>query len=84
VLAYGDPTHKHALSVLAIRSFAEPLFPHYAQASFRLVHVTLDFWDPLRWLFVARLANRFPGAYETLFAFRFPAMNIRAELEVLK
>ena len=34
--------------------------------------------------FVARLANRFQGPYESLFAFRYPAMNIRAELEVLK
>jgi SAM-dependent methyltransferase len=84
VLAYGDPTHRHVFSVLAIRSFAEPLFAHYTDVRFRLVHVTLDFWDPLRWLFVDRLANRWPGAYETLFAFRWPAMNIRAELEVLK
>lgn len=84
VLAYGDSTHRHVFSVLAIKSFAEPLFEHYTDARFRLVHVTLDFWDPLRWIFVDRLANRFQGVYETLFAFRWPAMNIRAELEVLK
>ena len=84
VLAYSDVTHRHALSVLAIKSFAEPLFAHYTDVRFRLVHVTLDFWDPLRWIFVDRLANRFQGPYEALFAFRFPAMNIRAELEVVK
>jgi SAM-dependent methyltransferase len=83
-LAYGDPTHRHVLSAFAIRSFAEPLFGHYPKASFRIIHVTLDFWDPLRWLQIHRLANRFQGAYEALFAYRFPAMNIRAELEVLK
>lgn len=84
VLAYGDPTHRHVLSALAIRSFAEPLFAHYTSVRFRVVHVTLDFWDPLRWIFVDRLANRYQGVYEALFAFRFPAINIRAELEVLK
>jgi len=84
VLAYGDPTHRHVFSVLAIKSFAEPLFTHYTDVRFGLVHVTLDFWDPLRWLYVDRLANRFQGVYESLFAFRWPAMNIRAELEVLK
>jgi SAM-dependent methyltransferase len=84
VLAYGDPTHRHAFSVLAIKSFAEPLFAHYTDVPFRLVHVTLDFWDPLRWIFVDRLANRYQGVYEALFAFRWPAMNIRAELEVVK
>ena len=36
VLAYGDATHRHALSVLAIKSFAEPLFPHYTDVRFRL------------------------------------------------
>ena len=29
------------------------------------------------------LANRFPEAYEKYLAFRFPAMNIRATLEVV-
>lgn len=84
VLAYGDTTHRHVLSVLAIRTMVTPLFEHYGSPRFRLVHVTLDFWDPLRWVFVDRLANRFQGAYESLFAFRWPAVNIRAELEVLK
>ena len=46
--------------------------------------LTLDFWDPLRWVGIAALANRFTSVYEMLFAFRFPAMNIRAELEVLR
>ena len=83
-LAYGDPTHRHVLSAFAICSLAEPFFGHYSKARFEVVHVTLDFWDPLRWFQIHRLANRFQGAYEALFAFRFPAMNIRAELEILK
>ena len=84
VLAYGDPTHEHYFSVLAIRTFEHAFFSHYLAVRFRVVHVTLDFWDPLRWIGVAALANRFQSVYEMLFAFRFPAMNIRAELEVLK
>lgn len=84
VLAYGDPTHEHYFSVMAVRSFEKPLFAHYATARFRLVHVTLDFWDPLRWLGIGLLGNRFQSTYEMLFAFVLPAMNIRAELEILK
>ena len=84
VLAYGDPTHKHYFSVMAINTFAAPLFAHYTDARYRVVWTRLDFWDPLRWTGIARLANRRPSTYEMLFAFWFPAMNIRAELEVLK
>ncbi|HEX2233434.1 MAG TPA: methyltransferase domain-containing protein [Thermoleophilaceae bacterium] len=84
VLAYGDPTHVRAFSAMTIRSLEEPLFEHYTKARFRVIDVTLDFWDPLRWIGVARLANRFQSTYEMLFAFRFPAMNIRATLEILK
>ena len=77
-------THEHIFSALAIRTFEESLFSHYLSVKFRVVSLTLDFWDPLRWIGVAALANRFQGPYETLFAWRFPAMNIRAELEVVK
>jgi SAM-dependent methyltransferase len=84
VLAYSDPTHEHTFSAMAIRSFEEPLFAHYTSKRFRVIDVRLDFWDPLRWIGIARLANRFQSVYEMLFAFRFPAMNIRATLEILK
>jgi SAM-dependent methyltransferase len=84
VLAYSDPTHRHFLSAAAIRSLAEPQFAHYSAARFRVVHVTLDLWLPFRALGIAAFANRRPDVYEKYLAFRFPAMNIRAELEVLK
>lgn len=84
VLAYGDPTHRHYFSALAIRSLAEPRFAHYTSVRFRVVHVTLDLWLPFRAIGVAALANRFPDPYEKYLAFRFPTMNIRAEFEVLK
>ena len=78
-LAYGDPTHRHYFSALAVRSLAEPRFAHYTSARFEIVHVTLDLWLPFRAVGIDRLANRFPDAYEKYLAFRFPAMNIRAE-----
>lgn len=84
VLAYGDPTHRHYFSTLAIRSLAEPRFAHYTSVRFRVVHVSLDLWLPFRLLGVGALANRFSETYEKYFAFICPSMNIRAEFEVLK
>jgi SAM-dependent methyltransferase len=84
VLAYGDPTHRHYFSTVAIRSLAEPRFAHYTDVRFRVVHITLDMWLPYRVLGLSVLFNRVQDAYEKYFAFIFPTMNIRAELEVLK
>jgi SAM-dependent methyltransferase len=84
VLAYGDPTHRHYFSTIAIRSLAEPRFAHYTDVRFRVIHMSLDMWLPFRALGLSRLFNRFPDAYEKYFAFRFPTMNMRAEFEVLK
>jgi SAM-dependent methyltransferase len=84
VLAYGDPTHRHAFSAAAVRALAEPGFAHYTPVRFRVVEITLDLWTPFRLLGIQRLANAYTDIYERYFAFRFPAMNIRAELEVLK
>jgi len=83
-LAYSDPTHRHFFSAAAIRALAEPGFAHYTARRFRVVRVTLDLWAPFRLLGIAALANRWPDLYEKYFAFRFPAMNIRAEFEVIK
>ena len=83
VLAYSDPTHLHYFSAEAIRTLATPRFAHYTPVRLRVVHVTIDLWFPFRALGIGRLANRFPMPYETYLAFRFPAMNIRAELELL-
>ncbi len=84
VLAYGDPTHRHYFSTLAIRSLAEPRFAHYTDVRFRILDVGLDMWLPFRATGLSRLANRFPEVYEKYFAFSFPTMNIRAEFEALK
>ena len=58
VLAYGDPTHRHYFSTVAIRSLGEPRFAHYTDVRFREVHVTLDLWLPFRLTGIAALANR--------------------------
>ena len=84
VLAYTDPTHKHAFSSAAIHALAQPGFAHYTAARFRVVWVTIDLWFPFRALGIGWLANRYPEPYEKYLAFRFPAMNLRAELEVIK
>ena len=48
------------------------------------MHVTLDLWLRSGRSAIGALANRCPDFYEKYLAFRFPAMNIRAELEVVK
>jgi SAM-dependent methyltransferase len=83
MLAYSDPTHTHYFSAEAIRTLAEPRFSHYTTVRMRVVHVTIDLWFPFRVLGVGLLVRRFPIQYESYLAFRFPAMNIRAEFEVV-
>lgn len=83
-LAYSDPTHKRFLSAAAIRALAEPGFAHYSGCRFRIVELRIDMWLPFRVSGIERLANRWPDLYEKYLAFQFTAMNIRAELEVVK
>jgi SAM-dependent methyltransferase len=83
-LAYSDPTHEHYFSAMAIRSLAEPRFDHYTSVRYQVVQLTIDFWLPFRLSGIAALANRFPDEYEKYFAFRFPAMNLRAEFAALR
>jgi SAM-dependent methyltransferase len=83
-LAFSDPTHRHYLSLLAIDGLASPGFSHYSDKRFKVLSNVVDLWLPFRALGIERLANRFPRQYEAYLAFRFPAMNIRAELEVVK
>lgn len=84
VLAYGDPTHRHYFSTVAIRSLAEPRFAHYTDIRFRVVHLTLDLWLPYRVVGLGMLFNRVQESYEKYLAFLCPTMNIRAEFEVVK
>ena len=82
-LAYGDPTHRHYFSAMALRSLAQPRFDHYTSRRFAVRYVRIDLWLPFRALGIQRLANRFPDTYEKYLAFRFPAMNLQAEYEVI-
>lgn len=83
-LAYGDPTHRHYFSTIAIRSLAEPRFAHYTDVRWRVIDVSLDMWLPYRLLGFSFIFNRCQEAYEKYCAFVFPTMNIRAEFEVVK
>lgn len=84
VLAYGDPTHRHYLSTIALKQLAEPRFEHYSSVRYEVVEVTIDMWLPFRLLGIGWLANRYQHWYEQYFAFRFPAMNMRATYRVIK
>jgi len=84
VLAYSDPTHRHYFSHAAICSLASPGFEHYTEIRLDVVRVVLDLWAPFRVTGIGRAANRWPDLYDKYFAFRFPAMNLRAEFEVRK
>ena len=74
----------HYFSAAAIRALAEPGFAHYSARASGCVRRDARLWLPFRAVGIAALANRWPDVYEKYLAFRFPAMNIRAELEVVK
>lgn len=50
ILAYGDPTHVHQLSLLAIEGLADPGFAHYAKSRFAIRSNRVDLWTPFRLL----------------------------------
>ncbi|OGP50727.1 MAG: hypothetical protein A2Y79_02025 [Deltaproteobacteria bacterium RBG_13_43_22] len=84
--AFGDPTHKHFFNSQSLDYFCGG-FSEYAyetSALFKKINVKINFWKIHRIDGVSFLANRFPGYYEKLFAFIFPAMNIEFQLEISK
>ncbi len=85
-LAYGDPTHKHFFNTQSLDyvcgGFSE--YSYNPSVVFKKLGVRLNFWKLHRWDGVSFLANQFPGYYEKLFAFMFPAMNIEFQLEIIK
>lgn len=83
-LAYADPTHRHAFALQSLDHLAGTVPTPGYHAQFEVVARRLVFWRSLRLLGVEWLANRFPLAYEKLFAFWCPAMNIEAVLRVVK
>lgn len=83
--AFTDPTHRHFFSHATFRYFdaAHPL-AFYSHARFRVDRCHINFSPrPINRL-VSRLANRYPEAYESRWAWIFPAWFLSVQLEVLK
>ena len=80
------PTHRHFFNSQSLDYFCGgfPEYEFYTQARFKKIKVRINFWKIHQWNGVSFLANRFPGYYEKLFAFIFPAMNIEFQLEIIK
>ncbi|MBI5816511.1 MAG: methyltransferase domain-containing protein [Nitrospinae bacterium] len=76
--AYSDFTHKHFFSMEGVKHLAGGYgqYGHYSVKGFRIKSIRLNLWGLWRVLGVEWLANRFPLAYEKLFAFSFPAMSM--------
>ncbi|OGW07965.1 MAG: hypothetical protein A2W75_00495 [Nitrospinae bacterium RIFCSPLOWO2_12_39_15] len=84
--AYGDPTHRHIFSTESLNFCIPSLsnYDFYTEAKFELVRLKINFWKIHRLNGISVIANLFPQYYEKLFAFIFPAMNIKFILKVLK
>lgn len=82
--AYNDPTHRHVLGYFALDRFADGAGAWRLAPLFRYRKRALEFPRIFRLTGISWLANAFPARYEQLFAFLFPAENLRIELEVLK
>jgi SAM-dependent methyltransferase len=83
--AFTDPTHRHFFSRFSFDYFADSHeFGFYSAASFQVVRARVIFANGLVNRIVARLANRYPRAYESRWAWVFPAWFISFELRVVK
>jgi hypothetical protein len=71
---WRDPTHQHAFTHDSIRYFesGHPL-AFYSRARFETVRTRIEFTKNHLNRVVARLANRWPSAYEDRWAWIFPA-----------
>jgi SAM-dependent methyltransferase len=83
--AFTDPTHRHFFSRFTFDYFdATHQFGFYSAARFHVVRANLIFTSGWVNRVVARLANRYPRAYEARWAWMFPAWFISVELQVVK
>lgn len=82
--AYSDFTHKNFFSAEGVRRMVEehPEYGHYYISGFTLASMKIRMWKAWRLLGIEWLANRYPLAYEKLFAFRYPAMALEFRLTV--
>jgi len=81
--SWTDPSHLHHLSSLSFNFFTENGYLSDG-AVFRLERVGLTFRSSLTSQLGRLLFRRWPKQYEQSMAYMFPAMNIQAELVVVK
>ena len=83
--AFTDPTHQHYFGWFSFDYFTgEHQFSFYTQVRFRRRRSAIVFAPTLVNKLVWRLANRWPAAYESRWAWIFPAWFLSFELEVVK
>ena len=83
--AFTDITHRHYFGYFSFHYFTgENEFPFYTAARFKRRTSTIVFHPTLRNKLVHRLANRWPAAYERVWAWIVPAWFLYFELEVVK
>jgi SAM-dependent methyltransferase len=88
VSAFADPTHRRWFTYTTFEHFTEPpatgwrahRHTWFSTVRFRIEARRLIFGRAHRLLGVAWLANRFPGIYENLLAYWFPARALQVEL----
>lgn len=88
VSAFADPTHRRFFTYTTFDHFGPPAtrgwqanrHTWFGEASFQTVRRRLVFGRAHRLLGIAWLANRFPGVYENLFAYWFPARALEVTL----
>ena len=82
--AYTDPTHLQRLGYFSFDFFSDPVAHEFSTAaSFEIVERLLVFHHGLLNRVVARLANRFPEAYEQRYTWIFPAWFMIFRLRAL-
>lgn len=83
--AFTDPTHKHYFSSSSFNYFTgDNEFAFYTDRRFRRRVASIVFRPTPVNKVVARLAKRWPVAYERRWAWMFPAWFLYFELEVIK
>lgn len=83
--AFTDPTHQRQLGCFSFDYFTKGhQWNFYGSQHFELRHRTIVFVPGLLNKLVSRLANRYPAAYESRWAWTFPAWYLYFELVVCK
>jgi hypothetical protein len=85
VNAFADPTHRRFFTSKSFDYFTEGhAFGFYSDARFRSIRSEICFHPTLTNKIVWRLAKRFTEAYESRWAWMFPAWFLSVDLEVVK